>query len=335
MSTRDSTLINQTSVVNRSQIDDLKLAKQVLQIENDGLVALANSLGTKFVKALDILQTIEGRVVVTGMGKSGHIGRKIASTLASTGVPSFFVHPGEASHGDLGMIDKSDAVIAISNSGETPEMSDLIAFTRRFKVPLIAITSNDTGTISEQADLTLLLPRVKEACPMGLAPTTSTTMALALGDTIALALMNRLGFTLDDFKLRHPGGQLGKRLLKISDIMHTGKAIPVTNGKNLMSEVIPEMTAKSFGCIAIVDDSGKIRGIITDGDLRRHMANELLNYHAEDVMTPNPKTIRPTALASEAVLIMNEAQITNLFVAENQRVVGIIHIHDCLRAGVE
>ena len=335
MSTRDSTLINQTSVVNRSQIDDLKLAKQVLQIENDGLVALANSLGTKFVKALDILQTIEGRVVVTGMGKSGHIGRKIASTLASTGVPSFFVHPGEASHGDLGMIDKSDAVIAISNSGETPEMSDLIAFTRRFKVPLIAITSNDTGTISEQADLTLLLPRVKEACPMGLAPTTSTTMALALGDTIALALMNRLGFTLDDFKLRHPGGQLGKRLLKISDIMHTGKAIPVTNGKNLMSEVIPEMTAKSFGCIAIVDDSGKIRGIITDGDLRRHMANELLNHHAEDVMTPNPKTIRPTALASEAVLIMNEAQITNLFVAEDQRVVGIIHIHDCLRAGVE
>ena len=322
-------------MLNRSKTDDLKLAKQVLEIENDGLAALADSLGTEFIKALDILQNIEGRVVVTGMGKSGHIGRKVASTLASTGVPSFFVHPGEASHGDLGMIDKSDAVIAISNSGETPEMSDLIAFTRRFKVPLIAITSNDTGTISEQADLTLLLPQVKEACPMGLAPTTSTTMALALGDTIAVALMNRLGFTLDDFKLRHPGGQLGKRLLKVSDIMHTGEAIPLTSGKNLMSEVIPEMTAKSFGCIAIVDSSKIIRGIITDGDLRRHMADKLLNHHAENVMTPNPKTIRPTALASEAVLIMNEAEITNLFVAEDEMVVGIIHIHDCLRAGVE
>jgi len=335
MTTRDSALLNQASVVSRSQTDDLKLAKQVLQIENDGLVALANSLGKEFINALDILQATVGRVVVTGMGKSGHIGRKIASTLASTGVPSFFVHPGEASHGDLGMIDKSDAVIAISNSGETPEMSDLIAYTRRFKVPLIAITSNDTGTISEQADLTLLLPRVQEACPMGLAPTTSTTMALALGDTIAVALMNRLGFTLEDFKLRHPGGQLGKRLLKISDIMHTGEAIPVTSGKSLMSEVIPEMTAKSFGCIAIVDSSQKILGIITDGDLRRHMANELLTKNAEEVMTPKPKSIRPTALASEAVQIMNEAQITNLFVAEDKKVVGIVHIHDCLRAGVE
>lgn len=335
MTTRDPALIDHASVVNRSQTDDLKLAKQVLQIENNGLVALADSLGKEFINALDILQATVGRVVVTGMGKSGHIGRKIASTLASTGIPSFFVHPGEASHGDLGMIDKSDAVIAISNSGDTPEMSDLIAYTRRFKVPLIAITSNDRGTISEQADLTLLLPRVKEACPMGLAPTTSTTMALALGDTIAIALMNRLGFTLEDFKLRHPGGKLGKRLLKISDIMHTGEAIPLTSGKSLMSEVIPEMTAKSFGCIAIVDNSQKMLGIITDGDLRRHMANELLAKHAEEVMTPKPKSIRPTALASEAVQIMNEAQITNLFVAQDEIVVGIVHIHDCLRAGVE
>ena len=335
MNTEKLTRKHKTRMSEIPPTDDIGLAKHVLQLEHNGIIALADSLGASFINVLDMLESIEGRVVVTGMGKSGHVGRKLSSTLSSTGIPSFFVHPGEASHGDLGMIDKSDAVIAISNSGDTPEMSDLIAYTRRFGVPLIAITSNNKGTIVEQADLTLLLPQAEEACPMGLAPTTSTTMAMALGDAIAIGLMNRLGFTADDFKLRHPGGQLGKRLLKVSDIMHSGSAIPLSSGSELMSEVIPEMTAKSFGCIAIVDNAGKIRGIITDGDLRRHMGDSMLARHAEQVMTPNPKTIRPTALASEAVLTMNESHITNLFVAEDKKIVGIIHIHDCLRAGVE
>ena len=334
MSSSKSARTDEAGIISISSTDDLGWAKRVIQIETEGLAALAGSLGASFIKALDILQSVKGRVVVTGMGKSGHVGRKISSTLASTGTPSFFVHPAEASHGDLGMIDRSDAVIAISNSGETPEMSDLVDYTRRFRIPLIAITSSTVGIIGEQADVTLLLPQVEEACPMGLAPTTSTIMAMALGDTISVVLMKRLGFTAEDFKLRHPGGQLGKRLLKVSDIMHTGEAVPITVGHELMSEVIPEMTAKSFGCIAIVSNSKKILGIITDGDLRRHMSDGILARCAEEVMTTNPATIRPSALASEAVLLMNEGQITNLFVVEDKSVVGIVHIHDCLRAGV-
>ena len=314
---------------------DISRAKHVLRLESEGLATLAESLAEPFVEAIEILETISGRVVVTGMGKSGHVARKVSSTLASTGIPSFFAHPGEASHGDLGMIDGSDAVIAISNSGETPEMSDLVAYTRRFKIPLITITSSLSGTISEQSDVILLLPKVEEACPMGLAPTTSTTMAMALGDTIAVVLMNRHGFTAEDFKLRHPGGQLGKRLLKVSDIMHSGETVPLARKGDPMSEVIVEMTAKSFGCIAIVDDKKQLSGIITDGDLRRHMSDDILSNRADKIMTSNPKFIRPSALASEAVMVMNESQITNLFVAQNRVVVGIIHIHDCLRAGVE
>ena len=269
------------------------------------------------------------------MGKSGHVARKMSSTLASTGIPSFFVHPGEASHGDLGMIDRTDVVIAISNSGETPEMSNLIDYTRRFKIPLVVITSKMQSNMAEQADAVLLLPKAEEACPLGLAPTTSTTMAMALGDTLAVVLMERLGFTAEDFKLRHPGGQLGKRLLKVSDIMHHGEAVPKTTGEMLMSEVLPEMTSKSFGCIGIVDGRDNILGVITDGDLRRRMEDDILTLRADQVMTAGPKTIRPTALASEAVQVMNDAAITNLFVAENNKIVGVIHIHDCLRAGVE
>ncbi|MEE2745371.1 MAG: KpsF/GutQ family sugar-phosphate isomerase [Pseudomonadota bacterium] len=315
--------------------DDLELARGILKIEANGIKTLAQSLSTPFIEAVAILQSIKGRVVLTGMGKSGHVGRKISSTLASTGTPSFFVHPGEASHGDLGMIDRTDAVIAISNSGETPEMSNLVGYTRRFRIPLIAITSNKTSTIGEQADIALVLPSVEEACPMGLAPTTSTTMTMALGDTLAVALMNKIGFSSEDFQIRHPGGQLGKRLLKVSDIMHTGENIPLTRGEELMSEIIPEMTAKSFGCIGIIDANQKLLGIITDGDLRRHMSDNILDLSAAKVMTPHPRTIRPSALATESVLVMNEAKITTLFVSDDNRVVGIIHIHDCLRAGVE
>ncbi len=322
-------------VIHVSPTNDLACARRVLELESAGLDALARSLDDVFIKVLDLLQSIEGRVVISGMGKSGHVARKMSSTLASTGIPSFFVHPGEASHGDLGMIDRNDAVIAISNSGETPEMSNLVDYTRRFKIPLVVITSKMSSNMADQADAVLLLPKAEEACPMGLAPTTSTTMAMALGDTLAVVLMERLGFTADDFKLRHPGGQLGKRLLKVSDIMHSGAAIPKTTGEILMSEVLPEMTSKSFGCIAIVDDQDHILGVITDGDLRRRMKDNILNLRADQVMTARPKTIRPTALASEAVQVMNNVAITNLFVAEDNKIAGVIHIHDCLRAGVE
>ena len=323
------------TIIHLSPAEDLARARQVLELESAGLISLAQSLDNAFIEVIDLLQSIEGRVVVSGMGKSGHVARKMSSTLASTGIPSFFVHPGEASHGDLGMIDQTDAVIAISNSGETPEMSNLVEYTRRFKIPLVVITSKLHSNMADQADAILLLPKAEEACPMGLAPTTSTTMAMALGDTLAVVLMERLGFTADDFKQRHPGGQLGKRLLKVSDIMHHDAAVPKTTGEVLMSEVLPEMTSKSFGCIAIVDDGDHILGVITDGDLRRRMADDILTLRADQVMTAGAKTIRPTALASEAVQVMNDGAITNLFVAENNKIAGVIHIHDCLRAGVE
>ncbi len=313
---------------------DIDRARNVLKIEATGLAALADSLGDSFSAAVDLLQQVEGRIIVTGMGKSGHIANKIAATLSSTGKPAYFVHPGEASHGDLGVVGTEDAVLALSNSGETPELSDLVAYSRRFKIPLIGVTSVPGSTLAVEADVALILPDAEEACPMGLAPTTSTTMTLALGDALAVVLMDRQKFTADDFHLRHPGGQLGKRLLKVSDIMHDGGSLPHTVGGSMMADVIVEMTAKSLGCICILDDDGGMEGIITDGDLRRHMGNDLMHKTAREIMSVNPKTIRPTALASEAVQIMNDSAITNLFVMEDNKVVGVLHIHDCLRAGV-
>jgi arabinose-5-phosphate isomerase len=306
----------------------------VLRLERDGLERLADSLDGSFARALDFLAGTRGRVIVTGMGKSGHIADKIAATLASTGTPAFFVHPAEASHGDLGMIERTDSVLALSNSGETPELSDLVAYTRRFKLPLVVMTAEGASSLAEQADIALVLPAAEEACPMGLAPTTSTTLMIALGDALAVALMERKGFTADDFKLRHPGGQLAKRLLKVADLMHDGAALPLAQGTTPMSEAIVEMTAKSFGCVGIVDGDDRLLGIVTDGDLRRHMANGLLERPAAEVMTRRPRTIGPGALASAAVQVMNETAITNLFVTADERVVGILHIHDCLRAGV-
>ena len=314
---------------------DLEEAKRVLSNESNAINQLAKSLGKNYVEAIDKLDKVKGRVIFTGIGKSGHVARKMASTFSSTGVPSYFVHPSEASHGDLGIIDFSDAVVVISNSGETPEISDLVEYTKRHKIPLITITSNLDSLIAEQSDIALLLPKVKEACPMGLAPTTTTTMTMALGDAMAINLMARRNFSANDFKLRHPGGKLGKQLLKVSDIMHKEEEVPVTKKTSLMSDVIIQMTAKSFGCVAVLDERKLLAGIITDGDLRRHMSDKLLQQLAEEVMTPEPKSIRPIALASEAVAIMNELEITNLFVTENNFVVGIIHIHDCLRAGIE
>lgn len=313
---------------------DRAAARRVFELESQAIRDLSQVLDERFTRALDLLTRIKGRVVVSGMGKSGHIANKIAATLASTGTPAFFVHPAEASHGDLGMVTEDDAVIAISNSGETHELSDIVAHAKRYRIPLIGITGRARSSLAENADVALILPSAQEACPIGLAPTTSTTMTLALGDAIAIALMERRGFTADDFQMRHPGGQLGRQLLKVSDVMHTGAAVPLTTGEAPMSEVLLTMTAKHFGCVGVVDGRQRLTGIITDGDLRRHMAPTLLDLTARAVMTPAPVTIRPGALAAEALGVMNLRAITALFVVEAKRVVGIVHIHDCLRAGV-
>jgi len=319
---------------NNKTLKDLELAKRVLSIETAGLTQLSKSLNDTLTNALNILQSIKGRVVVTGMGKSGHVAKKIAATLASTGKPAFFIHPGEASHGDIGMISEEDVVLALSNSGETPELNDIISYTRRFKIPLICITSEIGSSIALESDVSLLLPPADEACFIGLAPTTSTTMMMAYGDVLAVVLMERQGFTAEDFKLRHPGGHLGQSLLKVSDIMHIGDALPIAKESDLMTEVLTEMTAKNFGCIGIINEISSLTGIVTDGDLRRHMAHGILDLTAAEVMNPNVITIRPNALVSEALQIMNNAKITGLFVYEKKQIMGILHVHDCLRAGI-
>ncbi|MEE8445303.1 MAG: KpsF/GutQ family sugar-phosphate isomerase, partial [Alphaproteobacteria bacterium] len=296
--------------------------------------ALESALGDAFVAALDILAAVKGRVVVTGMGKSGHVGVKIAATLASTGTPAQYVHPGEASHGDLGMITAADAVLALSNSGETRELRDLLEYTRRFAIPLIAITAAPDSTLGEMADVTLLLPATPEACPMGLAPTTSTTTSLALGDALAVALLERKGFSPRDFQVLHPGGKLGSSLVRVSDLMHEGDALPLCKSDTPMPEAVLEISAKGFGCVAVVDDGGGLAGVITDGDLRRQVNRDLRTLNAGQTMTGNPKHIRPQALAAEALALMNQYTITGLFVTEGNRPIGIIHIHDCLRAGI-
>lgn len=313
---------------------DLDTVARVLTLEAEGLRALASSCGDAVVQALDILEGVTGRVVVTGIGKSGHVARKIAATMASVGTPSFYVHPAEASHGDLGMITKSDAIVALSNSGETTELRDLVVYSRRFEIPLIAMTGRSDSALAEQATVAIVLPAAAEACPLGLAPTTSTTMMLALGDALAVALLERKGFSSEDFQVLHPGGRLGRTLIRVSELMHTGEAVPLAPEDLIMSEVLITMTAKGFGCVGVTDGDGKLAGIITDGDLRRHMAPDLLAQPASRVMTPGPKTIRPQALAGEALGYMNTNKITALFVVEDARPLGIVRMHDCVRAGV-
>ena len=313
---------------------DLESAGRVLRLEAEGIASLAESLGESFIAALDILHNVKGRVIVTGMGKSGHVSRKIAATMASTGTPAQYVHPGEASHGDLGMITPADVVLALANSGETSELRDLLEYTRRYAIPLIAITGRAGSTLDEMADVTLLLPATPEGCPMGLAPTTSTTVSMALGDALSVALLERKGFTSKDFRVFHPGGKLGQSLMRVSDLMHEGEGMPLCAGDTPMKEAILIMTVKSFGCVGVLDEDGCLSGVVTDGDLRRHMESDLLDLRAGDVMTGNPKTIRPQALAAEAVAVMNQHSITGLFVAENSKPIGILHIHDCLRAGI-
>jgi arabinose-5-phosphate isomerase len=312
-------------------------ARRVLRMEIDGLRALIDSLDGRFDAAIELIAAVRGRVIVSGMGKSGHVARKIAATFASTGTPAQFVHPGEASHGDLGMITAEDAVIALSNSGDTVELADLVAYARRFRIPLIAMTRRGASALGEAADVCLLLPESAEACPMGLAPTTSTTMMLALGDAIAVALLERKGFSAQDFQILHPGGQLGRKLLRVSDIMHRGEEIPLVPRGVQMHEAILTMTAKSFGCVGVVDAANHLIGIVTDGDLRRHMGSDLLNAPVDAIMSRSPRTIRPRALAGEALNLMNAQtpHITCLFVVDDQkRPIGILHVHDCLRAGI-
>lgn len=318
---------------------DLQSARDVLHKEAEALNRMAEQLDENFVKAVEILAQSRGRVIISGMGKSGHIGAKIAATLASTGTPAFFVHPGEASHGDLGMITRDDVVIAISHSGETRELSDLLAFCARFKVPLIAMVGRETSTLAQAADVVLLNRVTEEACPLNLAPTTSTTAMLALGDALAVSLMLHKGFRPEDFAQFHPGGKLGSRLLRVRQLMVTGSDVPLVDNRTLMSAVLLEMSSKALGLVGVTDADDKLIGMITDGDLRRHMNSNLLTKTAAEVMTAGPMTIGPDALATAAVALMQDNEkkrnITALFVVDAQhRPEGVIHIHHCLRAGV-
>ncbi|HYZ31096.1 MAG TPA: KpsF/GutQ family sugar-phosphate isomerase [Crenalkalicoccus sp.] len=320
---------------------DLACARRVLETEAEGLGLLAARLDAGFAEAVARLAAIPGRVVVTGMGKSGHVARKIAATFASTGTPALYVHPAEASHGDLGMIVAGDAVLALSNSGETPELADIVAHTRRFALPLIALTGREGSALARAADICLVLPPAPEACPMGLAPTTSTTMQLALGDALAVALLTRRGFTAADFRVFHPGGRLGAQLRHVRELMHGGEAMPLAPPELRMDAALVAMTEKRFGCLGIVQE-GCLIGVITDGDLRRALQPggaapraELLARTAAEVMTRAPCTIAPEALAAEALRIMNQRAITALFVVDGAAApIGILHVHDLLRAGV-
>ncbi|HEY2211546.1 MAG TPA: KpsF/GutQ family sugar-phosphate isomerase [Bradyrhizobium sp.] len=315
----------------------INCALRTLEAEGGGIDALAaamrNGLGAPFAAAIDLIRAAQGRVIVTGMGKSGHIGNKISSTFASTGTPALFVHPAEASHGDLGMITKSDVILALSWSGETAELKNITDYSRRHNIGLIAMTANAESTLAKAADVVLTLPQAREACPHNLAPTTSALMQLALGDALAIALLESHGFTALDFGLLHPGGKLGALLKTVRDMMHSGERIPLTPLGTRMSEAIIEMTTKGFGCVGIVDAHGLLVGIITDGDLRRHMRNDLLDTRVDDVMTRRPKTVRPDQLISETLELLNAMKVTALFAVEGDKPVGVIHVHDLLRAG--
>nr|WP_232475129.1 KpsF/GutQ family sugar-phosphate isomerase [Roseomonas rubea] len=310
-----------------------------MALEAEALASLSDSLDERFAQAVSQLAGATGRVVVTGMGKSGHVARKIAATLSSTGTPSLFVHPAEASHGDLGMIVAGDAVLALSNSGETPELADLVGHAKRFGLPLVGITGRAESALARAADVALVLPEAPEACPMGLAPTTSTTMQLALGDAIAVALLTRRGFTAADFRVFHPGGKLGARLSRVRDLMHGPAELPLAPPGTAMDAAIVAMTARRFGCLGVQGADGRLLGIITDGDLRRALeaggGAALLGRTADQVMTRAPRTVQPETLAAEALHLMNARSITAVFVVDAEgRPVGILHIHDLLRAGV-
>ncbi len=314
-------------------------AERTLRLETQGLedllAAITGRMARPFADAVGVLSSARGRVIVTGIGKSGHVGQKIAASFASTGTTSSFVHPSEASHGDLGMITGKDAILAISWSGETVELGNILNHSRRFAVPLIAMTSRPNSALGKAADIVLQLPKAPEACPHGLAPTTSTTMQLALGDCLAIALLEAKGFTADDFKRIHPGGSLGAQLKYVEDVMHPADELPIVTSQTPMSEALVTMTQRAFGCVGVVSDKGRLVGVITDGDLRRHMNDDLLAATTSQIMTRQPKTIGPGLLASAALEQINALRITALFVVDKtKKPIGIVHVHDLLRAGL-
>ena len=327
---------------NAIMTDDIQTARQTLETEINGLRQLADNIDERFVTAIQTIQTMKdegkGRLIITGMGKSGHIGQKMAATFASTGTPSYFVHPAEASHGDLGMITQHDVVIAISNSGGAPELGDIIAYTRRFSIPLIAITSKEESNLGKHADTVLLLPRAAEACPNGLAPTTSTTMTIALGDCLAMALLARQGLSSDDFKIWHPGGKLGAKLLPVSEIMDPLDSLPFVAPTDTMDKVILTLTERNMGCVIVSPDNRHVVGLITDGDLKRHMGSDFLTREAQIVMTQNPKTIDETVLAGAAIDIMlrkYNSPITSLLVVNHAgELTGMLRLQTLLAVGV-
>ncbi len=312
----------------------LKTARQVVTDEARALDVLAEGLDEHFAEAVQLILQATGRIIISGIGKSGHIGHKIAATLASTGTPAYFVHPAEASHGDLGMVSKGDVVLAISNSGEAPELANLLAFTRRFGIPLIGLSSKPESTLMKQADVHLLIPSLGEACGFGMVPSISTTLTLAMGDALAIALMKYRDFKPEDFRAYHPGGKLGAQLSTVRDLMH--EDLPLVTMGTPMSEALLVMSQKSFGVVGVTDETGRLKGIVTDGDLRRNM-DGLLDKSTEEVMTEDPLTIAPNAMAEEAVAIMNDRKITSLFVVDPETrgpALGLLHIHDCLRVGL-
>ena len=308
-------------------------AKRVIADEANALNIFSAQLDSSFGVAIELMLAARGRIIISGMGKSGHVARKIAATFASTGTPAHFVHPAEASHGDLGMMASGDVVIVLSNSGETPELANLVAYTRRFNIPMIGVASRKNSTLLKQSNVAIVLPQLGEACGTGVVPTISTTMTLALGDAMAIALMEHRKFTPENFREFHPGGKLGAKLAHVRDLMHSGDSIPLVNIKTPMSDTLLIMSQKGFGVVGVTDSDGYLKGIITDGDLRRHMTG-LLDMTAGSVMTANPRTVTPNILAAEAIGVM-EGKITCLFVVDDDvRAQGILHIHDCLRAGV-
>lgn len=332
-------MVNSVQSEQENIISPLASARRTLLKEQQGLekinVALDGPFGTAFEKAVELIKNAKGRVVLSGIGKSGHIGRKIAATMASTGTPAQFVHATEASHGDLGMVTRDDLIIVLSHSGETSELKDMLMYSRRFNVALIAITSNADSTLAKTADVALCMPKAPEACPRGLAPTTSTTMQLAIGDALAIALLEAKGFSAHDFHQFHPGGKLGAALSHASDIMHKGDAMPIVAHDTVMSDALIVITEKSFGCVGVVDGDGDLVGVVTDGDLRRHMGTDLISKKVSDVMSKKPKTVAPETLASVALEVLNSSKITSLFVVDGRKPVGILHIHDLLRIGVK
>ena len=321
-------------MINKLQNTDILNAIQTIDIEIEALNELKHLLDGNLTKALDMIEQTQGRVIITGMGKSGHIGKKIAASLASTGTPSFFMHPAEASHGDLGMVTDSDLIIAISNSGESRELIDILNYAKRFGIRLISITKNPESSLGKAGDIVLKLPLSKEACPLGLAPTSSTTATLVLGDILTVAMIERRGFSKAQFNQRHPGGKLGSILQKVKDMMHKGEEMPILKTSATINEIILEMTSKRLGCVGFINENNEFCGMFTDGDLRRCLSASILNEKAINIMTKNPKTVTKDIMASEAMKIMHDKKITNIFVVEDKKPIGVIHIHDLLNNGV-